>query len=463
MDVSKKLIVLFFIVFFLNGLENINLPPLDGHAWRQTLTITMAKGLEMGKHWSEPYTIIGETTEILGAEFPVFHGVIALFYQLFGFQDWYGRLLNWIVTIIGLWYFRKIITLYFSEKTANLFTIFMSSSIIFEFARKTMPDTFAMSLGIIGSYYAIEYLKQNKIKHLVLGIVLLLLCGLAKLPYLLMWTLIGLEVFKIKKLEKPFFILSSLLLVNFVIIVYWYFVWVPYLVDDGALKLFWNFPIAEGLHHLENLKFQAVENTFKSPFHNIPLTFLALTGLGFIFTNKKHISLWSMVYLIFTILLIIKSGTVYPGHDYYVIPLVPIFCLGLALLLEKIPDKFYLPYILAFIFSLPGHIYNKKVSFSDNESKYLVQLKPFLKPYVKQDTKLLVNGGALNPIMMYWSGQKGVTWKYEDFKKLDWVLDLKNKGMIDFVVQDKTLEKEKLNLPILAESEYFILYETAKK
>jgi hypothetical protein len=60
----------------------------------------------------------GNLSGITCTEFPLMNYCIYLFAKVFGWQHWYGRLINLIISSLGVWYFFKIIKRYFSFETA---------------------------------------------------------------------------------------------------------------------------------------------------------------------------------------------------------------------------------------------------------------------------------------------------------------------------------------------------------
>lgn len=449
---------IFLTILFIVGLENIDVPPFDAHDWRQTLTISMAKYFNGFHHLFYPPTIIGDGTDMMGSEFPIFNGFLAILYKIFGFQDWYGRLINWIISTIGLFYFYKLVTQLWSSKVALYSSIFLGSSIIFEYARKTMPDTISLFLGIAGSYYAICYLSDGKRRNIVFASLLLLLCGLIKLPFIITWVFI-LMIYLKKGIDLNRKVKLSLAMGTcLTLITSWYFLWVPHLLDQGASKLFFNFSITDGYNQFYALKTEGIINFFTNSFHFIPLTFLSIIGLGVLVTENKRTFIFAASYIGFFILLIVKSGMVFPTHDYYVMPIVPLLSIGAAYFIDYFFKFYIIALVLVLMLCINGFINNKNTSFNNTNSKYYEHLAAFLDTSIPRDAKLIVNGGEFNPTFMYWTGRKGWTWKNENFMKKSWVLSLRKKGL-EYIVQNKHLLKDKIPFVIIDENEDFILYD----
>ncbi|MCH8319269.1 MAG: hypothetical protein IIA88_12395, partial [Bacteroidetes bacterium] len=105
--------ILLFFVIRLYGITN---PPLEGaHSWRQVAVNMVARNfLEIDSNILYPRVdMAGEKTGITGMEFPLLNYLIFLISELFGFAHWYGRLLNLIVSSIGVYFFYLLIKKYF--------------------------------------------------------------------------------------------------------------------------------------------------------------------------------------------------------------------------------------------------------------------------------------------------------------------------------------------------------------
>ncbi len=157
-------------LFFLIRLYGITLPPLEvAHNWRQTTVTMVARNfIEVDNNIFYPrIDIAGEKTGITGMEFPLLNYLIYLVSLIFGYEHWYGRLINLIVSSIGIFFFFKFVKKYFDHRIAFSSTIILLVSIWFSYSRKIMPDTFAMSFIIAGIYYGSNYLdKELKSKRI---------------------------------------------------------------------------------------------------------------------------------------------------------------------------------------------------------------------------------------------------------------------------------------------------------
>src|SRR5436190_9169865 len=137
------------LLYFLIRLFGITNPPLEiAHNWRQVTGLMVARNFyEVDPNILYPRVdMAGERTGITGTEFPLFNYLIFLAALLFGWADWYGRLINLIITSIGIYFFYRIIADFIRRDLAFYAAFILLNSLWFIYARKTMPDTFSLAL-----------------------------------------------------------------------------------------------------------------------------------------------------------------------------------------------------------------------------------------------------------------------------------------------------------------------------
>jgi len=103
-----KKIEFWIIFYFVIRLYGITDPPLEiGHHWRQVTGLMVARNfLEVNPNIFFPR--VDETnggTGIIGMEFPIMNYLHYLLSLIFGYQHWYGRLINLTISSLGIYYF----------------------------------------------------------------------------------------------------------------------------------------------------------------------------------------------------------------------------------------------------------------------------------------------------------------------------------------------------------------------
>lgn len=135
MIISKKNLILlisdirfWLLIYFIIRLFGITNPPLEiDQNWRQTQTNMIARNFyESGLDFFHPrIDMAGEKTGIIGSEFPFFNFIIYLFSVVFEYAHWYGRLINLVVSSLGIWCFYLLINKLINRMVAFNATIIL--------------------------------------------------------------------------------------------------------------------------------------------------------------------------------------------------------------------------------------------------------------------------------------------------------------------------------------------------
>ncbi len=450
MNTNKLLIDIRFwiVVFFVIRLFGITNPPLEvGHNWRQTTVTMVARNFyEIDNNILYPrIDIAGEKTGITGMEFPLLNYSIYLVSELFGYQHWYGRIINLIISSLGLWFFYKMLNKYFSEQVSFYSTIILTVSIWFQFSRKIMPDTLAMSMIIACIYYGTNFLEMKqghkRYLHLLSYFILMVFGVLSKLPaaYLLVIFVFYFLNKQINLRRKLIFGFVSL--IAMVPVIVWYFYWVPYLVDKYD---FWHFFMGK---KFSQGFIEIIQNTNQtlSRFYDDALKFIGFTvfiyGLviSIIKRDRKIYYLFTLSLLSFSII-IFKAGYTFPHHNYYVIPFVPVMALIAGYGLTKIKQS-KIALIILIAISIEG-VANQHVDFRLKEKdECILNLEGDLDKVSKQSDLILINSGSY-PTPMYFSHRRGWVNNNENIKDEKYIEELKNKGLKFIVILKRSFGTE---------------------
>lgn len=425
-------IVWVILLFGLIRLYGITNPPLEvSHAWRQT-TVTMAARnfYEVDPNILYPRIDISEDlTGITGMEFPLLNYLIYLISEVFGYAHWYGRLINLIVSSLGCWFFYRLLRKYFDESISFSSTFILLVSLWFCYSRKIMPDTFSMSLIIMGMYYGSNYLEgKGRDVWQLIGYALLTLMGLlSKLPsgYLLVVFVLLLLNKDILLKRKLVFCLVSLLIV--IPVAWWYLYWVPFLVEEYGL---WHFFMGKGV--LQGAK-ELVENWVDTlaHFYDHALKFIGfgvfLMGLVYCFLKKERVILWvlGLSFMAFLVVMV-KSGWTFSHHPYYVIPFVPVMALVAGFGVVSV-GKPKLCAVLLVAIALEN-ILNQHSDFILHENRQpILQLEEVFDGFSERTDLIAINSGQ-NPAPMYFTHRKGWVATNEELSDPAFVSDIQQRG-----------------------------------
>jgi 4-amino-4-deoxy-L-arabinose transferase-like glycosyltransferase len=398
----------------------------------------------------------GTKTGIIGSEFPIYNYCIYMVSALFGYTHWYGRLINLIISNIGVYYFYKLIKGVFDKNIAFNATILLSASIWFSFSRKVMPDTLSVAIMLIALYHAYSYLKYSKTTGLIYFFVFSSLAMLIKIPALALLSIIAVVVF-IKEIsnKRKIYILATGFL-SFIIACVWYFVWVPYLLKTYHYQLYFPKGIIEGITEILPLFPDYLKKFYFSALHSYIAFGTFVIGVYYLLKGKNKIvkygiGIVTMVFIAFTI----KTGAVFPLHNYYIIPFVPVMALIASLFISRIPTKYQ--YLLLVLISIEA-IGNQQHDFFIKDSElYKLELEKLSDKYIPKDALIIINGGA-SPQSIYFSHRKGWTENSNKIQNRQFIDSLSNIGAQYLIIDNKRINYTKLNYNTLYSDTNYTIY-----
>jgi 4-amino-4-deoxy-L-arabinose transferase-like glycosyltransferase len=445
-------------LFFLIRLFGITDPPLEAmHSWRQALTNMIARNfLEISPNILFPrIDMAGELTGIIGSEFPFLSYLVFLVSKIFGYDHWYGRLINLFVSSTSLYYFFLIAKKYFSREIAFNATIILTVSIWFSFSRKIMPDVFSVSLVIIGLYYCLEYMEKGHLTRLLLFFFFTTLGTLSKIPALTLMSLAVLPLFSSFPLKRKIGVIISGFF-TIIITGIWYFYWAPHLVDTYHFRLYFPKGLLEGLREIIQYPFQTFDKFFFTSFYSIAAFVAFVAGLVFMFLKKYRLLIYtfiitSLVFLVF----MLKTGDVFSLHNYYIIPYMPIMALvaGYSLSLLKVRWQY-----LALLLICGEALFNQSYDFFiKDEVKYKLSLENMIEDTIGKNDLVIVNGGGANPNSIYFLHRKGWTADNEDLLYTGFIEERMEKGASYLVIEKRLLEY-RFSYPLVIENEQIAVY-----
>jgi 4-amino-4-deoxy-L-arabinose transferase-like glycosyltransferase len=181
-----KWMVLFIVVAALVvRLIEIDQPFIDPWSWRQSDVAAIARNfLENGFHFRRPQIDwAGNQPGYVGTEFPVLPFVAALAYRGAGVQEWIGRIQGVLLFVAALPFFFGLVRRIFGEVVAVWATFFYAFAPLSVVAsRAFMPDVPSLSLAIIGLYFFLRWVEEDRFRWLVWSVILVSLALLIKMP-----------------------------------------------------------------------------------------------------------------------------------------------------------------------------------------------------------------------------------------------------------------------------------------
>jgi 4-amino-4-deoxy-L-arabinose transferase-like glycosyltransferase len=428
-------IALFFLVHLI-GIWN---PPIEAaHSWRQATGLMVARNYFEG-NTSFWYPMVDETsggTGIIGMEFPLMYYIQGKLGVLFGFHAGIGRLLNVLISTLGLVYFFALVRRFTSEKTAFYSTLLLMVSCFFMYSRKVMPDTEALAVYLMGIYYFFEALRFGRWKDIVLSFMMLSLGLLLKISVL---PLLAFVVFAyVKTLNEPkkpvVFLIPFLSLIPAFI---WYFIWNPYLAEHFGSWYNLGGGLMDGGKAFMESPFLLLKQLVFHPFVSYLAFGLCLYGV--IRLAKDGVSwAWKLSLPLFLLLFsgyALKSGVIFLTHEYYILPAVPLLAILGGYALSTL-GKY--AWVLMFCISMEA-IGNQLYDFRLNRSEaYKLGLGRVATRYIPMDALVAINGNS-NPQELYLLGRKGWNLADQSLCQKAMVNELTGKGCSYLVINKRTL------------------------
>jgi hypothetical protein len=450
-------------LFFIFHLLTIALPPLEpGSTWRQTDGLMVARNFyERDANILYPSVdVAGNKTGIVGCEFPVLNYLIYTVSLVFGYESWYGRFINLIVSSIGVLYFFRIIRNYFGELPAFNASMLVLVSVWFTYNRTNIPDTFAASLCIVGLYYAVQYLRRGKLSDLILFTLLGGIGCLAKISAACLLTTLAIPLFLS---QTGYHRKIALVIVGFIILsaVYaWYFVWVPYLSRkyDFGEHFFMGMSFSTGASQLLHNWPAALRRFYNTPFKYTGfLVFLA----GLIIAVHKKLWLPLLLFIVpftaFTIV-ILKCGFNFLVDAYYVIMFIPPMAFIAGCGLAQIKRRSVIAIALAIV-SIEGVANQLHVLEIRQPNLALTKLENELDAISLRNDLIVINSNArADPTPMYFAHRRGWVIRNSDFTDTGYLSRLKNQGCKYAVIIKKPYGDIDLGLQKIFDSTYFKIY-----
>ncbi len=440
------------VLFFLLRLYGITDPPLEiAHNWRQVTGDMVARNFyETDSNILYPRLDIGgEKTGITGTEFSVLNYAMYLLSLVFGFHDWFGRLINLIVSSFGVLYFYKLIKLKFDAKFAFHAAFILLTSMWLMFSRKTMPDTFSTSLVIIGLYHAFNYFGNSKLSSALCYFMFSLLGVLSKIPVAYLLVILCFPIFDKEIVLKKKMMIISLSLTMCLPVVWWYFYWVPFLIEKFNFYYYYmGTTFTKGLHDIVNNLAPTLEKFY---FDALKFSGFAtcLAGLIIAFVKRdKRVLLLILACSIAFFVFMLKAGFNFYHHSYYIVPFVPVMSLLVAYALVRIEKKGLRIFLLLLITgeSIANQQHDFRIPVPE---EYKLSLMEIADKNAAPGDLIAINGDH-NPQLMYFTHRKG--WSLNSSKTSDLVF---MKGLADLGCKYLFLDKQDKEFIAPSEDELF--------
>lgn len=459
----KNRLVWFLSVVFLLRLTFTTQPPVEfEHTWRQ------ATGLMYARNFVETDANIFHPriddnaggSGILVLEVPVMYYGMYLLAVPFGYQHWYGRLINLVVSTIGLYIFFLLVRRFFPERVAFYATLILTTSLWLIFSRKTLQDTFAVSLVWMGLYYGFRYFDRGFQGAFIGYIVFTTLGMLAKIPsgIYLIFPILYLFCHPVPRNRIVGWCVGTL--VPLVLTILWYFIYAPYASEKYGYWHNLGESMRDGLRSIYLNWDHVVENFFFQSFHSFVLIIAFLSGWVLMIRRKewKHLLVLGCFTLLF-VLFMIRSGTYFVQHNYYMIPYIPVMAIVVARAITALPVKKW-GSVLLIIGMTEGVVWVARDFTNSPREEYKLKLTHLVNQYTNpEDRIVMVNNG--NPIGFYFAHRKG--WLLSDTEPIhDSRLEQMTGMKARIMIVNRHFHSSPYNFPLLFEDKDYRVYDLGR-
>lgn len=433
-----------------------------GSTWRQTDGLMVARNFyERDANILYPAVdVAGEKSGIVGCEFPILNYLIYIVSLFFGYESWYGRLINLIISSFGVFFFFKLIRNRFGEASAFNATILVLVSIWFTYNRTNIPDTFAASLCIISLYYGIQFLETGKIYHIILFFFFGCFGCLSKISGACILTVLAIPFFLGKSYLPRKISLCIATLVIVASVCGWYFVWVPYLTEHYGFSghFFMGMSFKDGATQLLQNWQSTLKRFYDTPFKYTGF-FVFLLGLYLVIKHKRWLQL--LIFLVpFTafLVVIIKSGVNFHIDPYYVIMFIPPMAFIAGCGLTQLNKKAIVTVALVAV-GIEGIANQIHVLAIREPNLSLINLEITLDAISGRNDLIVINGSAFaDPTPMYFAHRRGWVIGNNDFSDRVYLDKLKTNGCKYAVIVKRLYGDLDLAFPKVYDSANFKIY-----
>jgi 4-amino-4-deoxy-L-arabinose transferase-like glycosyltransferase len=164
-DAIGNVVVVIWILAVAARLILIDQPYVDHWSWRQSDVAGIARNFyDGGFRFAYPQIDwAGDATGYVGTELPILPFIAAICYKFAGIHEWIGRSQAVIFFAVSLPFFFLLVREIFGSTAAVWATFFFSFTPLNIFAgRSFMPDVPSLSLAIIGLYFFVRWIHDQK-------------------------------------------------------------------------------------------------------------------------------------------------------------------------------------------------------------------------------------------------------------------------------------------------------------
>ena len=328
-------------------LFGINQPFMDTNSWREADTAMIAENFyRAGYDIAHPrVNWSANTTGIVGTEFPALPFIAAVAYQLWGVQDWIGRLIPVVIFIWSIPSFFLLADRIIGSRAALwAVTFYAFTPLGIVVSRSFMPDAVALAFSVIGLYQFLRSTESGRFRDLAFSAIVLSGAILVKAPYAVVLAPVAYIAFRTYGVQYvkswQFWFLGSVVLLPSI---FWYIhaLRIPtavFFLDSTRGHFFGErgIGIVTPKHILNILK-----RSWWPYFTPLPIV-LGLAGFLLTGSSSRFGALFHWWLLAMT-LFVIADGPGNDSHHWYQLPFIPVCAAFSGKALDRVFERFQVP------------------------------------------------------------------------------------------------------------------------
>lgn len=288
-----------------------------------------------------------------------------------------------------------------------------------------MPDTAALAVYIMGSYYFFEALRYGKWKDILPalgGLSLGILLKISVLP------LVAVGVFAYvyfrNKPKKAWVLLLPWIAVIPALV--WYFVWNPYLAANYGNWYNTGGSLLHGACALGNEPIALIKHLMFHPFFSYLAFGVLLVGVWKVIRLEVDMAVRVAlpVFLLLFIAYAMKSGEIFLTHEYYILPTVPVLAIVGAFALVQLRKFAVWVMLLISVEALANQAHDFRYNTGE---AYKEELASLANQFIPRSALVAINGNS-NPLELYLLNRKGWNLSNEAIADLGLLQQIKHKG-----------------------------------
>lgn len=476
----KFLLGLVLLSGFLLRLYKWDIPLADHHSWRQADTAAVARNyIKEGWNFLEPridnfvplHPGEANNERLFLVEPPIYNSIVAGVYSLLGIEERWARLVS-ILFSLGSSLFLFLLASYYFGGAVGLLSVFFFEVLPYNifYSRVILPEPMIIFLTLGMFYFLIRWLENKNNKYFILWIVFSAVSFSQKsFPWFLILPQAYLifNEFRLKTLRLPKMYFWAIFSLTPFLVWRWWISRFP----EGVPANLWLF-------NQGNIRFKGAFFwwIFAERIGKLILGYwgLPLLVLGLVIKPKKeswffHLWLISIMAYVF----VFAAGNV--THDYYQIPLVPIFCIFLArgadYLLSGVNKSFsrlacYLLVTTCFVFMIAFSWYEVRGFYNIQGG---VDLAGIAVDQLTPKTALVMTGDSNDATLLYNTNRWGWSGGYASaFPNQPEVVEKLIQSGASYYVTTKFDRNSDFgrylltNYPLIKETDQFILFKLTK-